>query len=140
MRKSSAERIADFRARRKAEGVVQVSLMVPAGDVELFRRFAAERVEGHHNSGLKRPPPESSNQHWLAMLDTLGVVRDDEPRPTDEKRTQGTRATRAEELLATLIGQISRLGWPLGMPLGSEAELMKTHGVSRAVLRQTIRL
>src|SRR5687767_3646940 len=36
--------------------------------------------------------------------------------------------------------EIIEAGWPVGEILGSESELLDSHGVSRAVLREAIRL
>src|SRR5688500_20352811 len=36
--------------------------------------------------------------------------------------------------------EIIEAGWPVGEILGSESELLDNHGVSRAVLREAIRL
>ncbi|MGE0880508.1 MAG: FadR/GntR family transcriptional regulator [Acidimicrobiia bacterium] len=47
---------------------------------------------------------------------------------------------RAEGLAEELYRSIVRRGWPLGESLGSEAELMATHSVSRGVLREAIRV
>lgn len=47
---------------------------------------------------------------------------------------------RAEALARTILQQVSEEGLQPGHLLGSEAELMATHGVSRSVLREAVRL
>jgi len=138
MAKSSSERIADYRTRRKAEGVVPVTVMVPAADAELFKQFAAERVERYRDvrtrQGLGAP-----QQPWLAMLQSLAMPA----APDGGGRAAGapqTAVNRVEAVLGEIVKRIIRLGWPVGMPLGSEPELMRSHGVSRTILRQAIRL
>jgi DNA-binding FadR family transcriptional regulator len=57
------------------------------------------------------------------------------------ERLSGVRGGKlAEQLTETIEAQIIALGWPVGHPLGSEAELMERHGVSRSVFRQAVRL
>jgi DNA-binding FadR family transcriptional regulator len=51
---------------------------------------------------------------------------------------QGSK--KAESLAAELERCIVQRGWPIGESLGSEAELIDRYGVSRAVLREAIRI
>jgi DNA-binding FadR family transcriptional regulator len=46
----------------------------------------------------------------------------------------------AERVARRIERRIADLGWPVGVSLGSEAELLDEYGVSRAVLREAIRL
>jgi DNA-binding FadR family transcriptional regulator len=46
----------------------------------------------------------------------------------------------AEVTAARIHDEIARRGWPMGHVLGSEADLLARHGVSRAVLREAVRL
>jgi DNA-binding FadR family transcriptional regulator len=46
----------------------------------------------------------------------------------------------AEQLTATIEAEIIALGWPVGRPLGSEAESMERYGVSRSIFREAVRL
>ncbi len=52
----------------------------------------------------------------------------------------GTEGKLAEQIAAQIEADIAALGWPVGTNLGSEASLIKKYGVSRAVLREAIRL
>src|SRR5580700_9371677 len=60
--------------------------------------------------------------------------------------TNGTPAVRraspklAEKLASDIEREILAAGWPVGAIIGSEKELLDKHGVSRAVLREAIRL
>jgi DNA-binding FadR family transcriptional regulator len=47
---------------------------------------------------------------------------------------------RAEGVARAVYAQVARAGWPVGQQLGSEPELMACFGVSRAVLREAVRL
>lgn len=137
MPKTPSERIADYRARRKAEGMVTLSLVVPAVDAALFAQFAGERRLLHRE---QKRPAGNPRQQWLAMLNALTPGLAEPTPPRHRKSPLGMRITRAETLVAAILKRIIELGWPLGMPLGSEQELMETHAVSRTVLRQAIRL
>jgi DNA-binding FadR family transcriptional regulator len=45
---------------------------------------------------------------------------------------------RAEHTAREIFREVTDAGWPVGEPLGSEAELMERYGVSRAVLREAV--
>ena len=46
----------------------------------------------------------------------------------------------AEMLAGRIVDEIAALGWPVGRVLGTEPQLAEQYGVSRNVLRETIRL
>lgn len=58
------------------------------------------------------------------------------PTPFDAHRTKLVGSVAAERIVADVI----ELGWPVGQVLGSEAELLERYGISRAVLREAVRL
>ena len=117
MPKSASERIASYRERRKAEGMATISLVIPAADAALFAQFAAVRRDEYRKT---KRPVLSPQQQWLAMLATLApeVAQSEFSRPGGT--TGGAPVSRAESVADTLIEQIIGLGWPVGMPLGSE--------------------
>jgi DNA-binding FadR family transcriptional regulator len=137
MAKSSAERIASYRTRKKAEGMVSLTLLVPAADVALFNQFAAQRREklreGTH-------PTEAPRQQWLSMLAAMTPALPAPAEPRRKRNALGAPITRAQTIFMSMLKHIIDLGWPAGLPLGSEQELMKAHGASRAALRGAIRL
>ncbi|HEU0200863.1 MAG TPA: FCD domain-containing protein [Burkholderiaceae bacterium] len=47
---------------------------------------------------------------------------------------------RPQRLALRLARETALRGWPIGEPLGAEAELIERHGVSRAVFREAVRL
>ncbi len=69
-------------------------------------------------------------------------------RPTGDAVTSELIASRVDSRRAKLAGRaaeqivadVVELGWPVGRVLGSETELLDRYGVSRAVLREAIRL
>jgi DNA-binding FadR family transcriptional regulator len=58
---------------------------------------------------------------------------------SDAGRTRPS-SKRAEQVALRIEADIMAAGWPLGKVLGSEGELQERYGVSRAVLREAIRL
>jgi DNA-binding FadR family transcriptional regulator len=56
--------------------------------------------------------------------------------PFDSRRIKLVGPAAAEQIIADVI----ELGWPVGHVLGSEAELLERYGISRAVLREAVRL
>jgi DNA-binding FadR family transcriptional regulator len=110
-----------------------LSLVVPSQDVELFRSFASERRRLHAENRTR-----VARQHWLSMLHTPPEVA-----PAQELERRGSRASqgsRAELVAQMVLQRIIDRGWPIGQPLGAEADLMRDYKVSRAVIRQATRL
>ncbi|MBE9373305.1 FadR family transcriptional regulator [Saccharopolyspora sp. HNM0983] len=52
----------------------------------------------------------------------------------------GSRAKLAEVVAARIHDDIAARGWQIGSALGSEADLLARYGISRAVLREAVRL
>ncbi len=46
----------------------------------------------------------------------------------------------ASRVATRIVADVARRGWPVGEVVGSEAELLERYGVSRAVLREAVRL
>ena len=57
------------------------------------------------------------------------------PRPGVE-----TNAKRAAKVADRIVEDVMALGWPVGLVLGSEADLLERYHVSRAVFREAVRL
>lgn len=55
-------------------------------------------------------------------------------------RVDSRRAKLAGRAAEQIVADVIELGWPVGHVLGSESELLERYGVSRAVLREAIRL
>ncbi|MDX2545044.1 FadR/GntR family transcriptional regulator [Streptomyces sp. WI04-05B] len=53
---------------------------------------------------------------------------------------EGLRAKLAEVVAARIHDDIAARGWQIGLVLGSEADLLARYGISRAVLREAVRL
>lgn len=50
------------------------------------------------------------------------------------------RSKLAEQVAVRIKNRVVELGWPVGENIATEADLLKTYGVSRATLREAIRL
>jgi DNA-binding FadR family transcriptional regulator len=50
------------------------------------------------------------------------------------------RGKMAEQLARRIEERVAEMGWPVGLVIGSETQLLEEYGVSRAVLREAIRL
>ena len=53
---------------------------------------------------------------------------------------RGTNGKLAEVVAKRIEDEITTRGWPVGEVLGSEAQLLERHGVSRSALREAVRL
>ena len=62
------------------------------------------------------------------------------PRLLDARLAGGPGAKMAEVIAARIHDEIAAAGWPDGRVLGSEADLLARYGISRAVLREAVRL
>jgi DNA-binding FadR family transcriptional regulator len=108
-------------ARDAREAHVRIVDAVLAGDRSTARHRMRRHLEAEH-AWLRRR--RSSRQ----LLDPTGVD------------LTGGGDKRGEGVARELFRQVVRDGWPVGRFLGSEPELMERYGVSRAVLREAVRL
>lgn len=58
----------------------------------------------------------------------------------EPEMVEGPRAKLAEVVAARIHDDIAARGWEVGSVLGSEADLLERYGISRAVLREAVRL
>lgn len=73
---------------------------------------------------------------WLSALATGDRVNPEGTAPQIDSRRAKLAGHAAEQIIADVV----ELGWPVGRVLGSESELLARYGVSRAVLREAVRL
>jgi DNA-binding FadR family transcriptional regulator len=78
--------------------------------------------------------------HIQAEARFLQAKRPARPRLTDLPDVVGRSEKRAEQTARQIFREVARDGWPVGALLGSESELMTQYGVSRAVLREAVRV
>jgi len=89
------------------------------------------------NEGLAR---RRMRRHLEAEADYLRARRPSRRRLADLTGPVGRSDKRAEAIARQIFGEIVAAGWPVGTLLGSEAELMARYDVSRAVLREAVRV
>ncbi|MCO1653629.1 FadR/GntR family transcriptional regulator [Pseudonocardia humida] len=80
---------------------------------------------------------------WIAENRVRRVPRGPAAPGTAEPATgpvEGPRAKLAEVVAARIQDEIAQQGWPVGAVLGSEADLLARYRISRAVLREAVRL
>jgi DNA-binding FadR family transcriptional regulator len=139
MAKSLRVRLAEYRRRQKAAGMVRITLLVPKADTRLYRDMAfAARHKKRTNFANRpavgiapeRPMPASQirlARRWQAASGLKLQV--DQP------------GLKLGGVLARCITQeILRAKWPVGRNLGSEHELKLRYGVGRNALRDAIRV
>ncbi len=108
-------------ARESRDAHVRIVDAVLDGDRSTARHRMRRHLEAEH-AWLRRR--RSSRQ----LLDPTGV------------QLTGGGDKRGEAVAREVFRQVVSDGWPVGTFLGSEPELMERHGVSRAVLREAVRL
>jgi DNA-binding FadR family transcriptional regulator len=113
--------VAPKAARESRDAHMRIVDAVLAGDRSTARHRMRRHLEAEH-AWLRRR--RSSRQ----LLD-----------PTRVQLTGGGDK-RGEGVAREVFGQVVCDGWPVGSFLGSEPELMERYGVSRAVLREAVRL
>jgi DNA-binding FadR family transcriptional regulator len=79
-------------------------------------------------------------KHLMAEAEFLRARRPSRRRLADLPEVVGRSDKRAEQTARQILREVAAAGWPVGDLLGSEAELMERHEVSRAVLREAVRV
>jgi DNA-binding FadR family transcriptional regulator len=79
-------------------------------------------------------------RHLDAEADYLRGRRPSRHRLVELTEAEGRRDKRAEVTARRILGEVTAAGWPVGRLLGSEAELIERYDVSRAVLREAVRV
>jgi DNA-binding FadR family transcriptional regulator len=89
------------------------------------------------DGGLAR---KRMRKHLLAEAEYLRARRPSRRRLAELPDVVGRSDKRAEEVARRIFHEVATAGWPVGQLLGSEAELMERHDVSRSVLREAVRV
>jgi DNA-binding FadR family transcriptional regulator len=79
-------------------------------------------------------------KHLTAEAGYLRARRPSRRRLADLPDVVGRSDKRAEQTARQIFHEVATAGWPVGTLLGSEAELMERYDVSRAVLREAVRV
>ena len=81
-----------------------------------------------------------SEQHARSVATWLHDHRRPGPRRRHRAKNEAPQGKLAEVLAAAIRDDIARSGWPVGEVFGSEVALLERYQVSRAVLREAVRL
>jgi DNA-binding FadR family transcriptional regulator len=118
------------RAYRRAEAAALRFHADIAGAVTAGEGGRAEALLGEYLDGVSE---------WMRSRSRTRGSR--APRPEPAPLQDGEpRAKLAEVVAGRLRNDIAASGWPVGSVIGSEAELLARYGISRAVLREAVRL
>ncbi|HET6948855.1 MAG TPA: FCD domain-containing protein [Acidimicrobiales bacterium] len=79
-------------------------------------------------------------KHLQAEAAYLRAQQPSRRRLADLTEAVGHSDKRGEATARQIFGEVTAAGWPVGALLGSEADLMARYGVSRAVLREAVRV
>ena len=79
-------------------------------------------------------------EHLGQTAEWLAANHGRRPRPGADRAAEPSGAKLAELVASRIHDEVVRRGWPVGLVLGSEADLLARHGVSRAVLREAVRI
>lgn len=79
-------------------------------------------------------------KHLVAEGAYLQARRPSLRRLADLPEAAARSEKRAEQVAGQLFGEVTRSGWQVGQLLGSEGELMERFDVSRAVIREAVRV
>jgi DNA-binding FadR family transcriptional regulator len=92
------------------------------------------------DSALAKTLSERHVEAVTAWLQAHQPADDAPPHNTRETRLEAPRGKLAEVLAATIGDDIAAGGWQVGSVFGTETELLRRYRVSRAVLREAVRL
>ncbi|HVX18248.1 MAG TPA: FCD domain-containing protein [Acidimicrobiales bacterium] len=80
------------------------------------------------------------DKHLRAEADYLRNRRPSRRRLAELPDVVGRSDKRAEQIARQIFNEVATSGWPVGEVLGSEAEMMARYDISRAVLREAVRV
>ena len=111
------------------EGYRRLVAAIEAGDAAGAERIAGRLVEAVQSRLLEGPPTAGP-----------GVGRPAPGRLEGSIGRAGAGEKLAERVAGEIREEIERAGWPVGTVLGSEVDLIERYGVSRAILREAVRI
>ena len=124
----------------------RVTLLYLPPNVRLSRETLSESAIAHQaivDAILRGEPSLARNRmrkHLLAEAELLRDLGPTRRRLADLPDLVGRSDKRAEQTARQIFREVAGDGWPVGTLLGSEADLMERYDVSRAVLREAVRV
>ncbi|HEX8804159.1 MAG TPA: FCD domain-containing protein, partial [Acidimicrobiales bacterium] len=124
----------------------RVTLMYLPRGATLTRSTLAESAAAHAAildavlAGDESRARRRMRKHLQAEAEYLRVRRPSRRRLAELSDAVDRSDKRAEATARRIFAEITAAGWPVGELLGSEAELMARYDVSRAVLREAVRV
>jgi DNA-binding FadR family transcriptional regulator len=98
----------------------------------------AHQIATRHVAAMLRFLRETSSS--VGPGDQVGFVAQGRDRKRDQNLVLDPHTKLAEVVARRIQRSIVEQGWAVGAVLGSESQLLETYGVSRAVLREAVRL
>lgn len=84
---------------------------------------------------------EAAARRMGRLVDAAATrLRDAHPRRQLRRLDDRTPGKLAERVAGALRDDVERAGWPVGEVIGSETDLIERYGVSRAILREAVRI
>lgn len=117
----------------------------PAGDAEANTRALVDSARAHAllvdaiTSGNAAAAERRMNAHLTALGDWLGRHRKS-PTSLEGVLEVADDSKLGAKVARLLVIDIVERGWPVGEVIGSELQLVEKYGVSRAALREAVRL
>ena len=130
------ESVGDLGVRRLSSGRARLDppLTAAEGLVHLdgYRRVVAAIADGDGDAAARR---------MGRLVDAVATrLRDARPRRGARRFDDPTPGKLAERVAGALGDDVERAGWPVGEVIGSETDLIERYGVSRAILREAVRI
>ena len=124
----------------------RVTLLYLPPSVRVTSKTLAESAAAHAAivdaivAGDESQARRRMRRHLEAEAEYLRSRRPSQRRLADFAEVVGRSDKRAELTARRILNEVTAAGWPVGRLLGSEAELIDRYGVSRAVLREAVRV
>ncbi|MEO8804477.1 MAG: FCD domain-containing protein [Burkholderiaceae bacterium] len=143
MTKTVNQRVREYRLRQREEGMTEISLLVPAKDVQFFRHLAAQSrgSDARPGSGTKADKERSTEfarprltRAQLRLAETWAV------QSGLRHRIDRAGLTMPELLAWNIAHEIVERGWPEGHPLGTLQTLRAKYQVGPRIVTTALRM
>jgi DNA-binding FadR family transcriptional regulator len=138
MAKTVSERVGEHRQRLRENGMVHLSLVVPADEADFFREMARLVRERKQHGSTYRAGKKIERTRLTAAQ--LQLAERWATRSGLKLRLSRPGLSFSEVLARNIAHEMAIAGWPIGANFGTEQDLLQRYEVSRGVLREAIRL